>query len=135
PEQYAAKELVTWIERISGAALATETVAGEQPTKIYLGTPETSPTIRKITEQYYAEDLEKLKNNDGFAIRNREGDLYIFATQPKGVLNGIYRLLDKNSDIIFVRAMESEEGLGTIYSQNPNLTLTVTDLLEVPSFQ
>jgi hypothetical protein len=134
PETQAATELATWIQRISGAELPTGTVAGTQPTKIYLGTPDTSPTIRQVTEQFYAEDLEKLKDNDGFAIRKKDDNLYIFASQPKGVLNAIYRLLDKNSDIIFVRAMESEEGFGTIYSKNPNLTLTVTDILEVPTF-
>ncbi len=135
PERHAAEELLTWIRRISGADLPADSVEGKQPSKIYLGTPETSPMIRKVTEQYYADDLAKLNDNDGFAIRRRGNHLYIFASQPKGVLNGVYRLLDKNSDIIFVRALESEEGFGTIYSKNPNLSLTQTDMLEVPTFR
>lgn len=138
PLKYAAEELQTWTGRISGAELPILTQASQHPLKtlkIYLGTPETSPTIRTVVEKSYAADLAKLKGNDGFAIRQQGSNIYIFASEPKGILNGVYRFLDRNSDIIFVRALQGEEGFGTIYSKNPNLSADNVDLLEVPAFR
>ena len=131
--RFAADELQNWIGKITGAALPIVKEAGTVKTRIHLGTPEFSPSIKAFSEKHKA-DLEKMQGTDGFAIRTLGSDIYIFASQPKGVLNGVYRFLEKNSDIIFVRALEAENGFGTIYGQNPDLKAIFTDTLDIPKF-
>lgn len=130
---FAGEELQKWVEKISGAKLEIVKTPGSAKTKIHLGTPEFSPSVKAFAEKYKA-DLKKMKDNDGFAIRTVGNDIYIFANEPKGVLNGVYRFLEKNSDIIFVRALEAENGFGTIYGMNPNLKAEFADTLDIPKF-
>ena len=130
---FAGEELQKWIEKISGAKLEILKAPGSAKTKIHLGMPEFSPSVKIFAEKYKA-DLEKMKDNDGFAIRTSDNDIYIFASEPKGVLNGVYRFLEKNSDIIFVRAMEAENGFGTIYGKNLDMKAEFTDTLDIPKF-
>ena len=131
--RFAADELQNWIGKITGAALPIVKEAGTAKTRIHLGTPEFSSPIKMFAEKHKS-DLEKMQGNDGFAIRTSRSDIYIFALDPKGVLNGVYRFLEKNTDIIFVRPLESEAGFGTIYGQHPSLQATFIDTLDIPVF-
>lgn len=130
---FAAEELQNWIGKITGATLPIVKEAGTAKTRIHLGTPEFSPSIKMFAEKHKS-DLEKMQSNDGFAIRTSGSDIYIFALDPKGVLNGVYRFLEKNSDIIFVRPLESEAGFGTIFGQHPTLQAIFVDTLDIPVF-
>lgn len=118
---YAAKELQRWVESISGAQLPIVTQAGAFPGRVVLSVNPTG----------FDADLAKLSGNDGYAVRSQGSTVTILASQPKGVLNGVYKLLYRNSDIIWARPNEE---FGTIHSQNPNLTLTETDYLDVPVY-
>jgi len=133
PIKFAGQELQQWIKKISGAELPIVDVVAETKTQIILGTPDTSPAIHALKDKY-ADDLSKLEGNDGFAIRKVGTTIYIFASKPKGVLNGVFFFLEQNTDIVFVRPRNGETGSGTIFGDEPNLTATKTAALEIPAF-
>jgi len=63
--------------------------------------------------------LLKLKGRDGYAIMTdgvNEDRLYVFGTMDKGTMNGLYALLENNTDIIWARP---DEAIGTVYTQTP----------------
>lgn len=122
PLVFAGQELQLWVEKISGAKLPIVSAPDKSRTQIILGTPDTSKAIKAI-EKKYSDDLARMKGNDGFAIRTEENTVYIFARIPKGVLNGVFRFLELNSDIIFVRPRNAENGSGTIFGNNPHLSV------------
>ena len=118
---YAASELQHWVKEISGAELPIVNEAGKMDYKIIL---QAQPVA-------FAADLKRMQNNDGYAVRTKGKEVYVFASQSKGVLNGIFKLLFKNTDIIWARP---NVDFGTIYSKNPNLTLTETDYIDIPAY-
>ena len=131
--EYAALELTNWLGRISGAAIPVVKAPGTQPVKLVLGTPDLSPAVAAFAKAHAA-DFKRLEGNDGFIICRQGDAIYLAAVDPKGVLNSVYRFLEKNTDIIFVRALEAENGFGTIYGRNPDLQATFADTLDVPAF-
>lgn len=132
---YAAQELTNWVGKISGAALPIVNAPAKSPlkTKIVLGTPETSKAVAAFAKKNAA-DFKKLVDSDGFIIAEEGGKtVYIAAKKTKGVLNGVYRFLERNSDIIWARQLHAEDGFGTIYGSWPNLENKVAHLVDVPS--
>ena len=136
--QYAAQELTNWVAKISGAALPVDDATCELPVVIYLGTPETSKTVAEFAKGCPA-DFEKLGQSDGFIIReashwfSSKAEIYIAAKRTKGVLNGVYRFLERNSDIIWARQWGGKgTDYGTVYGSDPDLKNTVGDLVDVP---
>ncbi len=126
---YAAEELAKWTAKISGAEIPVADKPGTAKTHIVLGTPKLSERIRKIADP---EALKEIGATDGFAILEKGDTVYIYGSKTKGVLNGVYRFLEKNSDIIWAREREAEDGCGTIYSRNPDLKNTIDSLVDVP---
>ncbi len=119
--KYAAEELRNWVKQISGAELAIVNAPGSAANKIILSAaPDKFPA-----------DLEKLKENDGYAVRTSGNTVYLFGSCPKGVLNGVYKWLFKNTDIIWARPNTE---FGTIFSQNPTLNFQHTDYVDVPVY-
>ncbi len=114
--RYAAEELRHWVKEISGAELPIGDQPGKDGNKIIL---QVNP------------DFPKLENNDGYAVRQQGNTVYIQASCPKGILNGVYKWLYKNTDIIWARP-NSE--FGTIFSHNPDLTFEHNDYIDVPVF-
>ena len=136
---YAAQELTNWVAKLSGAALPVDPAAGAFMTEIVLGTPETSKAVATFAKKNAA-DFEKIGDSDGFVIAEEGGILgfggktiYIAAKKTKGVMNGVYRFLEKNSDIIWVRQLHAEDGFGTIYGSWTNLENKIERLVDVPS--
>ena len=119
--ELASRELQFWIEKISGASLPV--VKSVDPAKAQI-------VLDPVSSRYPA-DLEKFKGNDGFSIREQGRQVFVNAGCPKGVLNGVFQLLYKNSDIIWARP---DKTFGTVFSENPNLTLTQTDFIDIPAF-
>jgi hypothetical protein len=122
----AAAELKRLLGKITGADYPVlETPSAEKNVKIYLGA--------SYAKKYFAKDLEKLAEGDcldGYAIRVKDGNIYIFGAIPKGTLNGVYAFLENNSDIIFPRW--SVEELGVICTPNPDLAIVCADTLDKP---
>ncbi len=121
-EKFAANELQTWLEKITGAQLPiSERNASnpELPVKIYLG---------KSFAGEFAKDLQELGTTDGYAVRTRNNNIYIFGNIPKGTLNGVYGFLDRNTDLIWARPQE----FGIIYTQMDALAVKQGDWLDKP---
>ena len=131
--EYAAVELTNWLERISGAAIPVVKAPGTQSVKLVLGTPDHSPAIAAFAKGCSG-DFKRLEGNDGFIIRRQGETIYLAAVKTKGVLNSVYRFLERNTDIIFVRELEAEEGCGTIHGRHPTIVNTVENLVDVPVF-
>ena len=132
--RYAAQELTNWVCKITGAELrivAKESEA-KQPVRIILGTSDLSPAVQKFAKGNKA--FARLSGNDGFVIREEGDSIYLAATKTKGVLNAVYRFLERNSDIIWARPLEGDDGFGTVYGKTPDFTNTIGDLVDVPSF-
>jgi len=131
--QYAAQELTNWLGRISGGVIPVAGAPGKGAVKIYLGTPRHSPAIAAFSKECPG-DFKRLEGSDGFIIRRRDDSIYLAAVKTKGVLNSVYRFLERNTDIIFAREFEAEDGCGTIYGHHPTIVNTVEDLVDVPVF-
>lgn len=123
-EAFAAAELQRWIDRITGAVLPirSEAVRSSRfPAKIHLGAAAAAE---------FADDLQFLAGHDGFAVRSRKEELWIFGSCAKGTLNGVYAFLEKNSDIIWARGQEA----GVIYSPQSSFVVQQSNWREKPAF-
>lgn len=132
---YAAQELTNWVAKITGAALPIDPQDGSLAgTTVVLGTPKTSKLAAAFAEKHAAE-FKKLEGKDGFIIADEGNAVYIVAERTKGVLNGVYRFLEKNTDIIWARQFEGMDGCGTVYSKTPDLRNDIALLVDVPVLQ
>jgi hypothetical protein len=118
-EKFAAAELQKWIREISGAKLKIENKKSDL-TAIFLGS--------RFAKGLFDADLKKLKGNDGFAIRNHKGNIYIFGSAPKGTLNGVFAFLELNTDIIWSRPQE----FGTNFTRQKTIEITQSNILDIP---
>ena len=119
--RYAAKELQRWIGEITGVVLPI--VKEADPSR-----PQIVPAVNPAQ---FPEDVKKLTGNDGYAVRQKDKTLYLIAGCPKGILNGVYRLLYKNSDIIWARP---DEKRGTIFTKKRDFDIADTDFIDIPIF-
>jgi len=120
--RHAADELQLWMKEITGAELPVLQTPGELPQHIWLGTT-------AVVQQSYAKDFLTLDKTDGYAVRRDGNNLYLYGAMSKGVLNGVYRLLQRNTDIIWVRP---DTEIGTIFTVTPTLSLKENDYMDVP---
>ena len=127
--KYAAEELGKYLSAITDSKVPVKTAAGNANVRILLTLPE-SPYFSDVLKAYPS-DVNALKGTDGYAVRRRGETIFLIADCPKGLLNGIYRFLMKNTDIIWPRPAD---GLA-IYTQTKNLTFTATDYLDLPKFK
>lgn len=124
PEKFAAEELQRWIEKITGAVLPIENTPSKSPwfsTKIFLGA--------EAAAEFKA-DLDFLKGSDGYAVRSKGRNIYIFGSEPKGTLNGVYAFLEKNTDIIWSRGTTFE----TVFTPKDSLQATNANWRDKPVF-
>ena len=121
----AAEELRLWVKEISGAELPiVKEPSGVLKNHIRLTcAPEVLKSFPDVTE--------KLSDNDGYAFREKGDELFVLGSVPKGVLNGAFQLLFKNTDIIWARPNDE---FGTLFTPNPNLDFKVTNYLDTPYF-
>lgn len=118
---YAADELQLHVELISGAKLPILHAPGTAKTRIVLA----------VNPDGFKQDLAKIGDTDGYAVRRSGQVVTLLASRPKGVLHGVFKLLYRNTDIIWARPNAE---YGTVYSRNPNLSLKEVDYLDVPVF-
>ena len=112
----AADELQLWVREITGAELPITTSAPAGRKKIVLS----------LTSKDH-----RLTGNDGYAVKNSGKEFRISASCPRGLLNGVYRILYRNTDIIWARP---EAEAGTFYSKNKNLVFTDRNGYDIPVF-
>jgi len=127
-EKFAAEDLAHWVAEISGAQLpvvaATNVMRSASGlARVYIG--------RMFAEGLFADDLAEIGETDGFAIRRKGDDLYLFGGEPRSTVYATSRLLEENTDIIWARPAAE---FGTVYTTRATIELTMTDRLEKPLF-
>lgn len=125
---FAAMELREALMQISGAPLFIRNHSDKRPCVVLAREGE---WYFKKLRSVFASDLAKIRGGDGFVIKPHEGNIYIIGSSSKGVLNGVYSFLEKNTDIIWARPGED----GTHFTPAKNILATHVDYLEKPSFQ
>ena len=113
PEKFAEEELRHWLGELSEAPVEEQFRLGTE----YLG--------------LFPEDKVALGDSDGFAVRRKDGYIYIASPKPRGVLYGVYAFLERNSDIVWARADKDFEAVMT---RLPKLEIKDADFRERPSF-
>lgn len=94
-EKFAASELRHWIREITGAELpVTDQATAAENTKILLG---------KSFAGEFRDALGQLDGSDGYAFRRRGNRIYIFGDRDRGTLNGVFRFIEANSDLVWAR--------------------------------
>jgi len=123
-EEHAARELQHWMAAITGKvpALLAEPSKGDAR-KIFLG---------RAFADLFSEDLKALQGSDGFAVRTKDENIFVFGEHPRGTCFGVYALLERNTDIIWPRP---NPGFSAIFSQTPNLSLDDANFLSRPAFR
>ena len=130
-EEFAAFELQRYLKMITGLHVPVHNrfnISFENKFLLCLpDSPHFSAQLRKI----FAKDLEALKGTDGYALRQKGKMIYLIADCPKGLLNGVYRFLMKNTDIIWPRPA----GELAIFTPAKTLLFRETDVLDIPEFK
>ena len=129
-EKFAAEDLAHWVKEISGAELAVKGLAGQGEDarrktgdRIFVG--------REFAKGVFDDDLKALEGTDGFAIREKGGNLYLFGGKPRSAVYATSRLLEENTDIIWARPAAE---FGTVFTKSPTLEFKKTSILEKPAF-
>ncbi len=121
PMRYAAEELQLHVELISGAKLPILQAPGTATHRIVLA----------VAPVGYEDDVRRIGATDGYAVRTRGNTVTVLGAIPKGVLNGVYKLLTRNSDLIWARP---DPEFGTLFTKNPDFALTQTDWIDIPVY-
>ena len=125
----AAYELQKWLKELTGGAefpVVTKPT-DDRKAKIFLGAG--------FAKSIFPDDLAKLADGkggvDGFAVRVKDGNIYIFGAHPMGTSNGVFAFLENNTDVIWSMANDPD---GTIFTPDPDLTAVWGNALEKPAF-
>ena len=113
-----------------------EAFAREELASLVAKLAENPPAVRFHVGTEFAkefpEDAKWIGDSDGFAVRRKGDDVYIFANRPRGVLYGVYAFLERNSDLIFARP---DPELGTIFTRTKDFVINDADFREKPAFE
>lgn len=123
-EIFALNDVRHWITQMTGVKVPASSTPSDQPnTKVFVGATYASA---------FADDLAKLANTDGFAIRRKDGHVYVFGSRPRGTMYGLFSLLERNTDIIWARPNRT---FGTVHGQHADITLKDADVIDIPVFR
>ncbi|MBP5640621.1 MAG: DUF4838 domain-containing protein [Victivallales bacterium] len=111
----AADELKKWIGEITDASLDIVAKAD-------------GPCI----ELAVSKEIPELSGNDGYAIRTDGQRFSIIGSCPKGVLNGVFKVLYRNTDIIWARP---DEKIGTIFTKKDSVSFEDGNMVDVPVYK
>lgn len=125
-EQFAAKELIDYLKKITGATLPQvgyPAPPGRFPVRIFLGrTGEAAQ--RGLT---FPDDVN---NDDAFMLTTRGNDLFILGKGDRGTLYGVYEFLERQG----VRWLMPTE-IGEVVPCHTSLALPTYHMLQQPAFQ
>jgi len=122
--RHAVEELKHWLDALTGADIPVRVKPTEIQTSILVGA--------NFAKPLFPDDLKLLGEGeclDGYAVRTKGRNVYIFGATTKGVLNGVYAFIENNSDLIWAH---SNSDLGTVYTVNPDLQVRWGDALDKP---
>ena len=110
--KFAAKELQNYFRLLTNAKVdIRQTMPGGKTSSFVLGTVE-SPLVKK----FLAKGGPAKIKYDGYAVIASGNNVVIYATTPRGVLNGVHRFIMKHTDFIWVRPL----GQQAIYTVSPD---------------
>ena len=127
----AAQELVDGVRLISGAELPvldSPKKIVETDVAIILSTFGENLTLRSL----FPEDYDYLLDSDGFAVRRKGNQIYIFSHQAEGVYYGVHSFLEENAEIIWTRGKRGEEQL---YRERKSIKIKKCDYREKSPFK
>ena len=128
-ETFAVTELQNYLGMVGDVRISqAASVQPGGPLQIVLGTPQSYPEL----EELFPEDLAYLADSDGFAVRQIDNIIYIFGTEAKGTLNGVYDFLEENAGILWTRGVEE---LGTLYNTAETIPVTRVNYREKSPFR
>lgn len=129
--RYAADELSRWLGVVTGGAEVPVLLepSTNKNVKIFLG--------GSFAKGKFDGDLRTLAGDgstsyDGYGIRVRDGNIYIFSPTPSGVLFGVYDFIENNTDIIW--AFNGDLADGTVFTEKPTLDIVWADTVSKPAF-
>ena len=136
----AAYEMQRWLKVITGADFPVLSKPSDKKNaKIFLGPgyAKDLPTFKEDIE-FLAQDDKPHSTSpafrggiDGFAVRVKDGNVYIYGAHPMGTANGVHAFFENNTDIIW--AVAGDEN-GTIFTPTKDLTVVWGDAIEKPHF-
>lgn len=125
--RHAAFDLQYWLGQITGGDFPVLLApSAEKNVKIFLGATFAKP--------FFGDDLKKLAaggSTDGYAVRVRDGNIYIFGARPAGTRFGVHRFIENNTDLIWAFP---KDPAGTVFTRNPDLKVVWADVLDKPVF-
>ena len=121
-ESHAAKELVDYVKRITGAQVTTADSAPDGLYPIYLG--------RSAKERLGQVDWQSL-GTDGFVLRSTPDGMLIAGAEDLGTLYAVYQLLEKHMGVRWFMPGE----LGEVVPQSRTLRVGTFSETEIPSFR
>ncbi len=118
--------LQEWLKKITDANFPVLLKPTQTKTpKIFLGAT--------FAKDLFPEDIKALgeaRAKDGYAIRVKDGNIYIFGVVPAGTYYGIRAFLENNTDLIWAMPGNS----GAVYTKNRYLRITWADARSIPVF-
>ncbi|MBR2839284.1 MAG: DUF4838 domain-containing protein [Kiritimatiellae bacterium] len=119
----AAEEFVRYVKDITGVELSVVTAyPGDRRNglaKLCIGKGTLPIGLSPYTLPKFEKALRVLSGRDGYAIMTEDAHpdrLYVFGQLAKGTMNGVYALLENNTDIIWARP---DESIGTVFTPSP----------------
>ena len=111
PETFARQELDAWLVRLAEKK------------------PDLAFKVGCDAAADFPADRAFLAGTDGFAVRRRGNNVFIFGGTPRGTLYGVYAFLERNSDLVFARP---DADCGTVWSRKPTFEPSACDFRERP---
>ena len=129
-QRYAAEELQHWVGEMTGAFVPIR--RADEPA--HEGVRTRILFVRLDRSQLFREDSKAIGETDGFAVRtttasNGVAEIRIAARQDRGILNGVYSFLERNSDIVWPRP---EPALQAVFSKSRDFKAAACDYRDVP---
>ena len=120
PLEFAATELRHWIKEITGRIpplVRGKPKGASKRQRLYLG------------RDFLKEDAGP---HDSWLVTCRGRDIYLVSNDDEGVVNAVFDLLERNTDIIFARSASED---GTVFSKNPGLKFEQVEFRVTPAFR
>ena len=128
--KYAAREFSFLAKSVTGGEIPVVTRAGDSVPgriRIVLGTPFENREVAEFAKAN-SDAFKRIGNTDGFIIKSDGRRIVIEGKRKKGVMNGVYRFFEKNTDLIFANQFD----FGMVYGVNPTLVNVIDALVDVP---
>ncbi len=140
-EKTAADELALHIKLVSGADVTVTNAALDDSLPIIIATPDSLPELetlfpedlawlRLLAEEPNEKGIIRRYGDDGFAIRQANGKIYIFGANAIGAMNGVYDFIEENMDVIWIGNTDD----GIIYDEMPTINVVKADYREKSPF-